>query len=146
MKKAVFSFLLCLCFFVSVFQAYGQEKYNVHALEDFKHSLESLVKGDYDNAILYSSYVLRRDPDSSVAYTVRARAYFEKGDMANAIADCTQAINRDKNNVSAYLIRANAHAKNGSVNRAVSDWKAVLRINPENADAINNIELATNAQ
>ena len=129
-----------------VFQTYGQESFNVHALEDFKKSLESLVTGDYDNAIRYSSNVIRREPTSSVAYTVRARAYFEKGDMTNAITDCTQAINCDKNNVSAYLIRANAHARNGSVNRAVSDWKAVLRINPENADAINNIQLATNAQ
>ena len=146
MKKAVFSLLLYLCFFVSVFQAYGQEKYNVHALEDFKHSLESLVKGDYDNAILYSSYVLRRDPDSSVAYTVRARAYFEKGDMAHTIEDCTQAINHDRNNISAYSIRAGAYAKNGNMNRAVSDWRAVLRISPENANAQYNIELAGSAQ
>jgi len=145
MKKAVFSILLCTSFFVSYY-ADGEESYNLHTLGFFRQSLESLSSGDYDNAILYSSNVLKRDPNSSVAYTVRARAYYEKGDTVNAIEDCTKAIYHDKNNVSAYSIRASAHAKNGNMNRAVSDWQAVLKINPKNTDAINYIELAKNVQ
>jgi len=146
MKKIVFSIVLCAGFFMFVFQTYGQESFNVHALEDFKKSLESLVTGDYDNAIRYSSNVIRREPTSSVAYTVRARAYFEKGDMTNTIADCTQAISNDRNNLSAYSIRAHAYTKSGNMNRAVADWRAVLRISPENAEAQRNIELARSAQ
>jgi len=146
MKKIVFSVVLCVGFFMSVFQAYGEESFNVHALEDLKKSIESLIAGNYDNAILYSSGVIRREPTSSIAYTVRARAYFEKGNMANAIADCTQAINHDRNNLSAYSIRADAYAKNGNMNKAVSDWKAVLKISPENTIAQHNIELATSAR
>ncbi|MDR1838537.1 MAG: hypothetical protein LBQ93_02985 [Treponema sp.] len=146
MKKIVFSIVLCVGFFISVFQANGQANFNVHALEDFKKSLESLITGDYDSAILHSSNVIRREPTSSVAYTVRARAYFEKGDMTHTIEDCTQAINNDRNNLSAYSIRASAYAKNGNMNRAVADWRAVLRISPENDVAQHNIELARSAQ
>jgi len=146
MKKIVFSVVLCACFLISVFQANGQSSFNVYALEDLNKSIESLIAGNYDNAILYSSGVIRREPNSSVAYTVRARAYFEKGDMTNAIADCTQAISHDRNNISAYSIRANAYAKNGNTNRALSDWRAVLKISPENTDAQRNIELVTSAR
>jgi len=143
MKKIVFSVIFCVGLFMSVFQANGQSSFNVHALEDFKKSLESLITGDYDKAILYSSGVIRREPSSSVAYTIRARAYFEKGDMTNTIADCNQAISYDRNNISAYSLRANAYAKNGNTNRALSDWRTVLRISPENTDAQRNIELVT---
>jgi len=146
MKKVVFSVVLCMCFFMSVYNASGQESYNLHTLGFFKQCLESLAAEDYDNAIIYSSQVIKRDPNSSVAYTIRARAYYEKGDIANAIADCTKAIDYDRSNVSAYSIRAGAHAKNGNMSRAVSDWKAVLRINPEHTEAISHIKLATNAQ
>jgi len=146
MKKIVFSVVLCAGFFISVFQANGQSSFNIYALEDFKKSLESLMTGDYDSAIRLSSNVIKREPTSSVAYTVRARAYFEKGDMTNTIADCTQAISHDRNNISAYSIRADAYAKNGNMNRAVSDWRTVLKISPENTVAQHNIELATSAQ
>jgi len=146
MKKIVFSVVLCVGLFMSVFQANGQSSFNVHALEDLKKSIESLIVGDYDNAIFYSSNVIKREPASSVAYTVRARAYFEKGDMTNTIADCTQAISHDRNNASAYSIRADAYVRNGNMNRAVSDWRSVLKISPENTVAQHNIELATGAQ
>jgi Tfp pilus assembly protein PilF len=62
--------------------------------------------------------------------------------MPKAIEDCTQAIRIDKNNISAYSIRANAYAKSNDRNKAMSDWQAVLKMNPENAEAKYNLELA----
>jgi len=141
-KRAIISLSLVLFFLAVIPNAYGQETYNFYTLEYFKKSLECLVVGEYDNAILNSSNVIRRDPNSSVAYTIRGRAYFEKGDMNNAINDCTQAIRLDKNNISAFSIRANAYVRTGNLTRAITDWEAMLRINPENTEARQNIETA----
>ena len=136
-------------FFVSIFltvipcvSVSGQESYNVFTLQYFKQSVENMFAGDYDNAILSSTNVIRRDPNSSVAYTIRGRAYYEKNEMTNAINDCSQAVRLDRNNISALSIRANAYAKTGNLRRAITDWEAMLRINPENAEARENIELA----
>jgi tetratricopeptide (TPR) repeat protein len=138
-KIRIFFLLLVFCAFTHV---NGQESYNYYTLEYFKQSLECLVNGDYYNAISCCSQVLRRDPNSAVTYTIRARAYYELGDMPKAIEDCTQAIRIDKNNISAYSIRANAYAKANDRNRAVRDWQAVLKMNPGNAEAKYNLELA----
>lgn len=121
----------------------AQESGDYFGNQYFKQSVEYLISGDYDNAIVYSSRVLARDPNSAIAYTVRARAYFEKGAYSNAVYDCGQAIRRDNNNVSAYSIRANAFAKMGDLAKAIADWQSVLKINPENINALKNIELAT---
>jgi Tfp pilus assembly protein PilF len=138
-KIRVIFFLLAFCAFTHI---NGQESYNYYTLEYFKKSLESLVSGDFYSAINNCSQVLRRDPNSAVTYTIRARAYYEIGDMSKAIEDCTQAIRIDKNNISAYSIRANAYARANDKNRAVRDWQTVLRMNPENAEAKYNLELA----
>ena len=137
-NRAIF-FLLA---FSAITHVNGQESYNYYALEYFKQSLECLVTGDYYNAINFCSQVLRRDPNSAVTYTIRARAYYEIGEMAKSIEDCTSAIRIDRNNISAYSIRASAYARSNDMNRAVRDWQAVLRMNPENAEAKSNLELA----
>jgi Tfp pilus assembly protein PilF len=62
--------------------------------------------------------------------------------MPKAIEDCNQAIRIDKNNISAYSIRANAYAKANDRNKAVRDWQTVLKMNPGNAEAKYNLELA----
>jgi Tfp pilus assembly protein PilF len=141
-KVLMVFFLLFIMIFLTIPNSNAQDSYNIFTLEHFKKGVECLMKGDYDNAILECNNVIRRDPNSSVAFTVRARAYYEKGVFVNAIADCTQAISLDRNNVSAYSIRANSHVKNDDLNRAIADWRSILRINPDNTEAQYNIELA----
>jgi len=140
-KGALFALLAVLFFFAGLTNAIGQD-YNPRALEYFKRSLECLIIGDYDNAILNCTVVLRYDPESALTYTIRARAYFEKGDMGNAIADATRAISLDRDNISAYSIRGNAYIRSGDIDRAIADWQQVLRRDPENTNASQNIELA----
>jgi len=138
---ALFAILMFLNIFAVLQDASGQSNRSPQALEYFKRSLECLIVGDYDNTILNCSLALRFDPNSAVTFTVRARAHYEKGDMDNAIADCTQAIRYDLNNISAYSIRGNAYGRLGNFDRAIADWEAILRLNPENNDALQNIEL-----
>jgi tetratricopeptide (TPR) repeat protein len=140
-NRAVFSFFLLLSFFTIIPNISGQT-INIWAQQSFNKSVEYLIVGDYDNAILYSNDVIRREPNFSAAYTIRGRAYYEKNIMSNAISDCNQAIRLDRNSISALSIRANAYAKQGNLTRAIADWEAILRINPENTDARYNIELA----
>jgi len=145
-KTALFILLAILCFFAALTNASGQSEFNPRALEYYKRVLECMIIGDYDNAILNCTVVLRYNPDSADTYVIRARAYYEKGDMANAISDATRAIGNDRNNVSARLIRGNAYANNGDYTRAISDWQVALRLEPENTDAQANIELARQRQ
>jgi len=145
-KAALFALLVVLCFFAGLANTYGQSDFNPRALEYFKRSLQCMIIGDYDNAILNCNVVLRLDTNSAATYAIRARAHFEKGDMDSAIADSTQALRLDRNNISAHIIRGNAYARNGNIDRAITDWQAVLRVEPENTEARANIDLARQRQ
>ena len=144
-KQTVFPVILCLFIFASM-PVYSQQDYNPTALEHFKRSLQYMMIGDYYNAIISSNNVIRIDPNSAVAYTIRARAYFEMNEFDRSISDCSQAIKIDRNNSAAYNIRGNAYVKKGDFKRAVSDWQAAIRINPELEEARYNIELANKQQ
>jgi tetratricopeptide (TPR) repeat protein len=145
-KRAVFTVFLSLFIFVSIPELYSQQEYHPVTLEHLKHSVEYIMKGDYNNAIISSSYVLRADPNSVVSYTIRARAYYELNEFDKAIADCNQAIRIDRNNAGAYNIRGNAYGKKGDTKRAISDWQAAIRINPSLEEAKYNIELSMQMQ
>jgi len=138
-KRMIFSGLLCLNLFI-IQHVYGQSEYDPKALAFFKSSLSNLVHGEYEKAIADCNQVLRIDPNSSVTYTVRARAYFEIGDMDRVIADCTKAISNDRNNLSAFNIRASAYSIKGDYDRAIKDWQAALRIDSNLDEARENIE------
>ena len=145
-KWTVFTVLLFLFIFVSI-PVYSQpQAYSPFALEHFKRSLECMMIGDYYNAIISCNNVIKLDPNSAVAYSVRARAYFELNEIDRALADCNQAIKLDRNNAAAYNIRGNVYVKKGDYKRAISDWQTAIRINPELEEARYNIELAKKEQ
>jgi tetratricopeptide (TPR) repeat protein len=144
-KWTVFTVLLCFFIFVLIPRVYSQD-YNPVALEHFKRSIEYLMLGDYHNAIISCNNVIRLDPNSAVAYTIRARSYYEMNEFDRAITDCNLAIKVDRNNAGAYNIRGNAYGKKGDFKRAISDWQAAIRINPNLEEAKYNIELATRQQ
>jgi len=144
-RYALFALLMVLCFFTGLINAGGQE-FSPRALEYYKRSLQCMIIGDYDNAIINCNVVLRYNPDSADTYVIRGRAYYEKGDMENAIADSTKALSMDRTNVTARMIRGNAYAVSGRIDRAITDWQAVLRVEPENTEARANIDLARQRQ
>ena len=148
-KQVVFSFFLCLFIFISIHNLYSQQTqrdYSPVVLSHFKHSLEYIMAGDYPNAIISCSNVIKADPNSVVSYTIRARAYYELNELDKAIADCSQAIKLDKNNATAYNIRGNSYVRKGDFKRAISDWQSAVRINPNLEEAKYNIELAMKQQ
>ena len=138
-KQITLAGLLFLNFFI-IQQVYGQTEYDPKALAFFKSSLVNLAHGEYEKAIADCNQVLRIDPNSSVTYTVRARAFFEIGDMDRVIADCTKAISNNRNNVSAFNIRASAYGIKGDYDRAIKDWETALRLDSGLDEAKVNIE------
>ena len=145
-KQVIFSVFLCLFVFVPIQNLFSQQEYNPFVLAHFRRSLEYIMAGDYNNAIISSSNVIKADPNSAVSYTIRARAYYELNEYDKAIADCSQAIKLDKNNATAYNIRGNSYGRKGDYKRAISDWQAAVRINPNLEEAKYNIELAMKQQ
>jgi tetratricopeptide (TPR) repeat protein len=143
-KRIVITAILFI--FISIPSLYSQQEYHPVTLEHFRRSVEYIMKGDYSNAIISSSYVLSRDPNSVISYTIRARAYYELNEFDKAIADCNQAIRLDRNNAGAYNIRGNSYGKKGDYKRAISDWQAAIRINPNLEEAKFNIDLAMQQQ
>jgi tetratricopeptide (TPR) repeat protein len=144
--KRLIVFTVILFIFASITDLYSQQEYHPVTLEHFKHSVEYIMKGDYNNAIISCNYVIRADPNSGISYTIRARAYYEMEEFDKAITDCTQAIKLDRNNAGAYNIRGNSYIKKGDYKRAISDWQAAIRINPNLEEAKYNIELAMHQQ
>jgi len=145
-KFALFAVLLCFNIFINIPNIYAQQDYNPVALEHFKRSLAYLTIGDYYNAIISCNNVIKIDPNSVVAYVIRARAYYEMNSFDWAIEDCNRALRLDRNNAAAYTIRGNAYGRKGEYSRAISDWESALRINPNITEASHNIELARKQQ
>ena len=104
--------------------------------------MEHLINGDYKGAITSSDSALKLDPNFTLSYIIRARAYYEINELDQAIADCGQALKLDGNNTSAYTIRGNAYGRKGDYTRAISNWETALRIDPNISEARINIELA----
>jgi len=145
-KQVIFTVFLCLFAFISIQNLFSQQEYNPYVLAHFRRSLEYIMAGDYNNAIISCNNVIKADPNSVVSYTIRARAYYELNDLDKAITDCSQAIKIDKNNSTAYNIRGNSYGKKGDYKRAISDWQTAVRINPNLEEAKYNIDLATKQQ
>lgn len=135
--------IISVCTFMLTFipDIHGQN-YNPNTLDFLKRSLNFLMAGDYQNAIISCNEVIRRDPHSALNYVLRGRAYYELTEYDKAIADFSHAIRLDRNNTSAFVLRGNSHRQMGDITKAVTDWEAALRINPDNPEAKRNLELA----
>ena len=91
---------------------------------------------DYDGAIKSFSECLRLKPDAIACRAFRGGAYGLKGDMAASRADFEKALAMDPASHGAiYFMRGMMHAQLGMKNEAVSDFQAVLRFDPNNAQA-----------
>lgn len=103
------------------------------------------IKGQYDRAIRDSTEAIRLEPDYAIAYTNRGDAYRKKGLHDKAIADANKAITLlemkgDKHYLAvAYLSRGNSYRENGSYERAIADANKAIELDPEYANAYNDL-------
>jgi tetratricopeptide (TPR) repeat protein/uncharacterized membrane protein len=102
-------------------------------------------KKEYDVSIEDLNKAIELDPKYFRAYTDRADAYRQKGDLNHAIEDYKMALSlnpSDKQKVAIEGVLSNAYADRGvdqkDENAELADYDEALRINPNNAVALNN--------
>jgi Tfp pilus assembly protein PilF len=98
--------------------------------------VEYASDGAFDLAIAYYSAAIKIDPEFSLAFVNRARAYVAKGDYTHALEDFDLAILGKETQVFSPPQRAAAHNERGAVlvqmgeyDKAISDLDAAVRIN-----------------
>ena len=107
-------------------QPHGDSKYSIPALKKIIND----AKKKYQNDIVE---VLKNDPERN-AY--KAAQLLAQKDFANALAFYDKAIAFDGNNETAYLNAAIAAANLGDLSKAIFYIDQVLKMNPEDLDAL----------
>ncbi len=101
---------------------------NVNAHLALGEALTNLEKND--EAMQHIEKAIELKPDSSLAYTLRARLHLMKEDAKAAIADLDQALKVQPNDVSALLIRARVHLSEENLRAAKDDVQRLLILSP----------------
>lgn len=98
-------------------------------------ALTHFKKGDYQRTLSALDDIIRRHPNSALAYGNRGAVYFQLKKYDEAVKDYTQAIGLGQNDTVTVLNRASAYSKNGEFDKALDDCNAIIRVNPRNAVA-----------
>lgn len=100
--------------------------------------------GDYDAALQAYQAAQVAAPDNAILYFNAAGAYIGADNLDSALAALDQAILRGDESLqsAAYYNLGNIHLEASAYPLAVDAYQEALRINPDNADARYNLELA----
>ncbi|TNN12748.1 RNA polymerase II-associated protein isoform 1 [Schistosoma japonicum] len=97
-------------------------------------------EGKLNEAIEHYTMAIRLAPEDSTSYTNRALTYIKTERYASAEADCTAALKLDRTSVKAFYRRALARKGLGHTSGAIEDLKELLKYNPDNKTALNELE------
>ena len=95
-------------------------------------------KGEYDNAIIDYTEVIRLDSTYASAFNFRGVAWDSKGEYGNAIKDFNEAIRLDPKYILGYYNRGNTWTKKGDYDNAIKDFTEAIRLDPKYVNAYNN--------
>lgn len=93
----------------------------------------------FDQAIATMDAILKDDPNSSEAYTLKGDVLMESNDQNNAIASYKKAIELDPNRAEAHFDLGVIYYNQGDYNNAEASYKETVRIEPENYKAHANL-------
>lgn len=91
-----------------------------------------------DDAIVYFSQQITRNPNSANARQTRAYLYLGLRKYDEAIADYTAAIRLDPNSAMSFNQRGLARTEKGDYEKAIEDLNRALELRPNDALAYNN--------
>lgn len=116
--------------------AVDQEK----ALAEKEKGNAFFKEGKYDDAIECYTRGMGADPYNPVLPTNRATTFFRMKKYAVAESDCNLAIALDSNYFKAYARRGAARFALQKYDSALEDYEMVLKLDPENVEATNEIK------
>jgi Tfp pilus assembly protein PilF len=96
-------------------------------------------KSQFDAAIDEFRKALAADPDNQRSRTLLGMAYASKGDFASAISEINEAIREDEGVPEPHVFLARVYSLKKDEAAALSELKSVLGLQPENAQAENEI-------
>ncbi|GEM_PF-830400 len=99
---------------------------------------------EFNSAIINYSSAQVDDPDNPVLYLNSAKAYFEQGSLDIAVEVLDQAILRGDETIQAqaYYNMGNFYYLSGQPEEAIDAYRESLLLNPDDANARHNLELA----
>ncbi|KAJ8411293.1 hypothetical protein AAFF_G00172990 [Aldrovandia affinis] len=109
------------------------------ALAEKEKGNQLFKEGKYDDAAECYTRGMNADPYNPVLPTNRATCFFRLKKYAVAESDCNLAIALDRNYVKAYGRRGAARFALHSLESALEDYEMVLKLDPENLDAKNEV-------
>ncbi|XP_039616798.1 RNA polymerase II-associated protein 3 [Polypterus senegalus] len=110
------------------------------ALAEKEKGNDFFKNGKYDDAIECYTRGMEADPYNPVLPTNRATCFFRLKKYAVAESDCNLAIALDRNYVKAYARRGAARFALKKFEDAKEDYEIVLKLDPENFEAITEIK------
>jgi Ca-activated chloride channel family protein len=109
---------------------------------DLADGLDAYEKGDYESALEAFMDAQLDDPErSEILYNI-GNAYYKLGDFDAAYRNYQQALKSEKENLKqkAFYNLGNANYRKGALEDAVKSYTAALEIDPDDAQARQNLE------
>uniref|UniRef100_A0A8B9GXN1 RNA polymerase II-associated protein 3 n=1 Tax=Astyanax mexicanus TaxID=7994 RepID=A0A8B9GXN1_ASTMX len=110
------------------------------AMKEKEKGNQFFKDGKYDEAIECYTRGMSADPYNPVLPTNRAASFFRLKKYAVAESDCNLAIALDSKYIKAYARRGAARFAHNNHQGALEDYEMVLKLDPENLDAQNEIK------
>lgn len=100
-----------------------------------------LSSGMIDEAISILKDGLSRNPNYTLAKIILGRAYYLKGDTEQALKTLEEIYEQAKESENENLYLGHIHKKLGDYEKAIKFYEATLKINPENKEAKQELNL-----
>ena len=92
--------------------------------------MDSMLKGNFKQALADTDEILAGSPADAQARTVRGSAFLEAGKVEETIKETTLALKSDPGSMWALFFRAQAMETLGARSRALADLKRAAAIDP----------------
>lgn len=119
------------------------------ANDEITQSGLAIIKGEYDQAIMFSTKAIERNyqldkayANRGMAYLHKSMAYSNKGELNQAIADLNKSIELNPTLRETYVARCLAYKEAGEYQKAIADCTWVIESKPGFADALYNRDIA----
>lgn len=89
------------------------------------------LRGDYDRAIQYYTYLLQKKPNLANLHLARGLLYLYLEDLQSSRADLERALQLDADNAMCWLMRGELYEISEEYDRALDYYERAIRLKPE---------------